>query len=742
MNNQNQFKSALVSIFPNKKSLESFIEDSGYEKTIKSILNFLQSKEVNIRNINELKDYIQKNSIKIEQNINVTFGDILENNSDLNIISSRDLVRRINQLLKQKQIDLPQINASILTRLKHGLPNTSKKRNVLRSLAFWVGYTKPHLINQYNYESLIHICTQYEKLWSENEGCRIAFSLYSRGDTIGNDAVLWLKSELNDYILNNIDFQIYKEKRKIQSLDITTFFVDIPKEISSNEGLHHPRSYVTCTNNAISLSYQISNRWALSKYSSKRRFLAIAMAVGELSNLDVYIRAILNTKLPEDPLIRMTDFAHQCVLINNIRIRFNRTPKEVEMITGEMMNVWWITEFWNTIYWDFIPSLLEDSSLQSEETLVDILWFQDDATNPISITDDKKSSSIFKYYRLPQNTVLGLEIAKTLYYRRKFWEANEIVRIILSFQPHNLIARSLRMSIFWNIGIHSTPFSVAETQFEFSEEDAKYIEDNNIPKDEEYICEFAYGKVAHAITAFRMLRKNNSKKINEQCINLNETQIFDLLDQSEALFKKAIISSPVGHRSLYWLICIPAFKEMLQKNSSLFENKNNKILDKHSLFYKHSERLFKSLGWLRTDYKEELQPIILEKRIMSAIKLQNESLSLRSYSPNISFCCAVIFWDFVPFLTVDFAIKILNFLNKAKNDAQKLLKDNLCIYSMTRFHGEILPAKQFINHIDNAINLVENRAGKIEELEEKDNNEIIENAKDDGTRLCLLNIFN
>ncbi|KPA18235.1 hypothetical protein MHK_001549 [Candidatus Magnetomorum sp. HK-1] len=290
------------------------------------------------------------------------------------------------------------------------------------------------------------------------------------------------------------------------------------------------------------------------------------------------------------------------------------------------------------------------------------------------------------------------------------------------------------MSIFWNIGIHAKTYDIANIQFDYSEEEARYIENKNIPKDEEFICEHAYGLVAHAITLLRMLR------MDKKSTAANKKQVYDLLNKSEILFKKAIIESPIGHRSLYWLICIPALKEILEGDETLFMSNDHCILDKHSIFFKYSERIFTAIGWIRHDISDEKKQTILEKRILSAIKLQNDSLSLRSYSPNILFCCAVIFWDFVPVLTVDLAIKIIKFLRKAKAEAAKILEYNLCIYSMTRFHGEILPASQFIEHVDKAIKIVESRAGTIKELEQKGKNMIIKNAKEDGIRLCLLNI--
>ena len=73
----------------------------------------------------------------------------------------------------------------------------------------------------------------------------------------------------------------------------------------------------------------------------------------------------------------------------------------------------------------------------------------DDAAS--SKSDDE--NAIATFFRYPHNSLLGVEIAKTLYYRKRCSEAAEILRILLSINPGDLVARTLRMMLFRNMAL-------------------------------------------------------------------------------------------------------------------------------------------------------------------------------------------------------------------------------------------------------------------------------------------------
>ncbi len=137
-------------------------------------------------------------------------------------------------------------------------------------------------------------------------------------------------------------------------------YVDFPKE----EEAGAPASYRQCLRSAVSLAHQIAIRWALSKYCTKNRFLSIGIAAGEYASLDNYLLPALNAKLPGDPVIRVTDYVRQCLLINDIRVILCERSNETTLFNGEALTIWWVAALWSTLYFDFVPDLLEDRILQ------------------------------------------------------------------------------------------------------------------------------------------------------------------------------------------------------------------------------------------------------------------------------------------------------------------------------------------------------------------------------------------
>jgi hypothetical protein len=133
---------------------------------------------------------------------------------------------------------------------------------------------------------------------------------------IDHEILDWLRKALKNYIDESISHFSYGRWGKVRAHDITTLYVDFPRE----EEVGDLVSYQHCLRSAVSLAHQIAIRWALSSYCTKNRFLSIAIVVGEYASLDNHLLPLLNAKLPNDPVIRMSDYARQCVLINDIRV--------------------------------------------------------------------------------------------------------------------------------------------------------------------------------------------------------------------------------------------------------------------------------------------------------------------------------------------------------------------------------------------------------------------------------------
>ena len=185
-------------------------------------------------------------------------------------LSLRGITGRINSHIVSERLALPKVTNSMLTRLKKEPADTAYKQNVLRSIAFWLGYQRPEVAADWNFDTLVRLCRDGKQTQNYSEGVRIGFALYSRGDVIDHEILGWLKKALKNYVEQSISHFLYGHWGKVRSHDITTLYIDFPKE----EGGGDPVSYRKCLRSAVDLAHQIAICWALSRYCTKNRFLS------------------------------------------------------------------------------------------------------------------------------------------------------------------------------------------------------------------------------------------------------------------------------------------------------------------------------------------------------------------------------------------------------------------------------------------------------------------------------------
>jgi len=732
---------ALLSMIPDPQSLEEFKQDCAKLKDgdnlYESLLNFVLNHHIiDKKNFGTLSQFIENNQLNLSKPIKKqfpkTFSELIDNTDRLLCVKTVFLLTEQINALADKFDILLNTHRSKFSLLKQTSHITPAKKNTLRALSFWVGYYRSNLINDYNFKNLLVLCKNQEETRKEVEVCRVAFSLHSRGDDINTKMVDWLKGKISSFINENINKHMNKP---VRSDSITSCYVHFSKIQTSKNELINPASYSEYINNAIFLAYQIAIKWFLSTHGSKQIFLSIGIASGDHKNFDNHLKAIVEEKLPDDPVIRLTEYTRQCILMNEIRVVTCNQPKEIEISNREIVNVWWIVGLWNTIYWDYIYDLLNENILPFND-LINLLWNPEDEEIQSEKEEKNAVKIILKY---PHNTLLGLEIAKTLYYRQKYLEANEIIRIILSRDPTNLIARSLRMDIFWNQGILSESYSKSYMYFRNAEEESNYIDEYCSIKDEDYYCECGLIKLAHALTVFRLLRK-----INGSYQNLDETlskeDVINLLRQAELYFEKGMTCSPTGSRSLYLILCTRSFRRLITKNDIFFRTPDIMIIDNYDIFKKTGKELFHLMGWLRDDLSDSKKYSFFHKITEKALLVHSNSNFLTSFIPNALFCYAVLIWDFSPALTPAIIRQVIDWLYEARKISKQLFSDNLCIFSITRFNAEIMKANIFSEHITKVINEIEKRLEKTEVLK-KNHNEWIEDNNDLGElKLCLINI--
>jgi hypothetical protein len=737
-----RIKSGLLAVVPNLKAYESFMEDD--RGVVKLFIRLAKENKLLGQNSDEkaFEIFIKNNALKPHQcnpPAGLRFGTLLEDRTKIKT-SVRGLTDWINELIVdfhfEKMLPTGRVSNVTFSRLQREPANTLIKRNTLRLLSFWFGYKRPHLGSLWNYETLLKLCPSEHKLESDH-GVRMVFDLSSRGDVIEGKTVKWLTNELRECVK---DLSLFRYTR-IQSIHTTSFYLDLPKEESFQTEIDLPRSYGRCIKDAISIAHQITVRWALSPHSSPRRMLTIGIGAGLISDLDLYLQSIIRAQLPMDSVIRMTDYAHLCVLVNDIRATFGELPKEIEMPNGEMTTVWWITGLWNTNFWDLVNALLADPMLQTgPETDVEfrkLLWFQGEKGPQIEREKGQNAITVFMKY--PGNSLLGLEIARTLYFRKRLKAADEILNIILSADLTNLPARTLRMEIYWLLGIEAKTYSIAEFHFRQAEKEAALINETCVTRIEDYFCEYALGKMGKAVTILRLIRKGRGKFEEDGSI-LTREDVFRLLEEAEDLFEMGMTLSSRGHRSNFYLICARSLKRILRADLDLFGDPEKPIMDRQELARKTAVDCFYSLGWMSSEYPLDIQFPVFIKFLINAIDSYKESIFLRTSTPNIKFHFAAILFDFSPILNVGLIKTVLTWLMQSRELAQKHEEDHLYLLSSIRCHKEILPPSTFIEYVDRTAKEVEKRVGTLRELEERDDNEAISLEQLNGLKLFTLNI--
>lgn len=734
--------SALRSVFPTTESYSRFAINGQNSSMLRSFCKFaFKNNVINADDEELLENFVQQNAIGKEEcrppaNINFEiFFDQKESLLELTL-SSRALTDRINDFLMKHHIELPKVSNSMLTRLKKEAADTQHKQNVLRSLAFWIGYQRPNLALRWNFETLCLLCSEGKPSQEHKEGVRIGFALVSRGEVIDHEIISWLKSNLKNYIETSIQKFCYGRWGKVRSHDITTLYVDFPKE----EANLNPGAYRRCLHSALALSHQIALRWALSPHHTQNRFLSIGIAIGEYAQIDKQLYPVLIAKLPGDPVIRLTNYTRQCILINGIRVLCCNQPLESHLFSGETLAIWWVVGFWSTLYFDFIPELLSDPLIGktsfSIKDLYQNLW------SPASreqVTEKLNTHcAISTYFKFPQNAVLGIEIAKTLYYRLRFWEAIEIIRIVLSLNPTNIIARTLRMILLGNLAMHAPSHDLAEDLFAKAHNEALFIQENCSLPTEDFYCAHAGVYLCQAMLVLRHLRSGKSSiegRFNPDEISV---QILDYLDKSESLFAMGEMVSSTGMRSAFLQNFVRVIKAALISNPKIFVDASIPIDASPEIIRKSTLEFQWQTGYDPTRLAVDSDDAIKARMTLNDYLIRKDSIGLSAYKTTFYFSAAVVLWDFLPTRTVENGRMAIKLLHKARALAEELRKSNICLYAFTRAYGEMIPAEEFIRHMTKLIKTIESQAGA--DLDKRDGKEII--SMKDKDRMHLLATLN
>jgi len=717
---------ALLAVFPSIETFQCF-KDSKDNKYFKvDLLNLFikyafRNSLITEETVGAFQTFIKTREIIPENIIDIKkdFDNLIH--KTLQLKSGRQLINKVNQLIKKELIENDDIKVShaTLTRLKEGPPNTPAKRNALRLIAFWIGFNRPDLSFSLNYDTLIKFCPKMRQIKSK-EGVRILFDLKERGEDITEKDITWFRNELRQI---RDDLNISYASIDNLSKSRTKFSIDLHLIKDDNEVISNPRLFARCVRDSIAISHQIANRWTLSEYSSNRKSLIIGVATGIYKHLNYYLDEIINTEISENSVIRMTDFTRLCILTNDIKIIICKKPQISEMTNGEKINIWWITAFWSTIYWDYIPVLLEEKMLpttkQSYKQFKNALYFPDTYRG-----DMNKALSVMHHF--PQDSFLILEIAKVCAFRKMFHEANIILSMILASEPYHIVARTFRMNILLNLALNQSKFSVAELYFNRAINEGIYITNHCVIEDEEFWCEFGLVYLGMAIRTLSILR--NQKEGKNKTVNTHN--FTKLLNDAHNCFEQAANISPlsIGNRTVYWYLNICSIIKVFDKNQCFIDSRDP-IIDNNNIYHEVGTDIFEYIGWIDSDDDD-----FINKKMNTAINIYENSLLQRSYIPNIKLSFAILLFDYSPVMTVGLVRSVLKWLDQAKIDAEKLKQFKIGAVTRSSY---IQSPQNFIKSIDKTS---ESLKRKVHTFLSFDDNYIIDRKKLDGFKIFLENM--
>jgi len=278
---------------------------------------------------------------------------------------------------------------------------------------------------------------------------------------------------------------------------------------------------------------------------------------------------------------------------------------------------------------------------------------------------------------------------------------------------------------------------VAMGLMKMAEKEAIFIRENCAHQSEDFFCEYALVYRARAMLTLRHTRTDKNIAADRKTLSILKQNVFDDLDRSEDLFEQGMTVSPSGIRSSYLFCSVQVLRAILKSDEEIFINPQKAVDADFMTVRKSAEELLDQLGYLRKDLPENLQYEFMAKKMIKKSLIHDDSISLQSYRSTIYFSNAVALWDLLPARTVGTTKFILQTLRKAIDIARLMEKDDVCIYSFTRTYGEIIPAPEFVEHIEKAIVMIEKAAGK--NLYEREDSEVIATSDSLSSHLMTVN---
>ncbi len=577
----------------------------------------------------------------------------------------------------------------LFTRLKKDYHTKSRrKHHALMLLAIWLGIRKPGM--GVNFKTLIGF-PRYLSEMTEDEKTGIMAAFAFTGEGIDTAMIEFLNRELS-VCIRDLNITYLNEKRIHHLATMCTARFPL-KEGSAG----FPSSYAEALHDALALAYQMMVTWQLSPLYTARVHFMIVLDGGVFDTLDVTFKKLLNPNLSADYSIRLSHFVFTAA---------GQAEAKIIMKHLEYPDVWAVEKFWAFPYFKSPPALMpsEKGSKDATDYLpvkADKVPAFRDAVFSGDIKDVPLLATISHY---PPKVLLTLEIANILTLRRYHYEAIQLLSNVLSLDPQNCIARTLRLRNYMFLANAAKDLETAEILYERGIYDGEFVEASSCAEPQFY-GEFGLIYWSRAIKIIRQLRLGHIK----DHIPERQAEVFEYIRNAEHFAKKgtAVALEGLDSRSAFWSLYYAGFRRLLEDNPLLMAVGNEPFIDPKGLYYDAAKPYFRSIGWLV--FKEGEDPYEeVDKRMSAAIGVYLKSISETSFYVNVLYSVSALIWDFSrPEKKKRIIDHVLLLLGIALRKTDELKKRCLGIYSVVLASPLIQSPEEFICCVKRAEQAIE-----------------------------------
>lgn len=596
--------------------------------------------------------------------------------------SIKGLVKELKHLARELGLEEP--NEVLFTRMKQDPHARSiKRRHVFLLLSTWLMIHKPDL--NLSYKSLtLFPGSLSESVVDETNGVLVVFAV--TGESIDAATVEFLNTEL-PVCINDLKLSYLNEKRV--SFLATTCMAKFPV----GGGITgYPATYGQAMRDALSLAYQMAVTWQLSHQHSRRINLIISIDAGDFASCEIHIKDLMSPDLPAEAPIRLSYFACTAAKQADLKVVFRAL---------KYPGVWSADHFWSFPYFKSPPILMPRKPGETGE--MKTLPVTDNAVREfreaLFLKDTKEYGILPRIQEFPPKILASLEVAHVATLRRLHHEAVQLLFYVLSFDPQNPIARTLRMHNYMALTICTQNPDKASLLFNRALHDGQFIEKHCSP-DPEFYAEYALAYWARAIKLMQFMRKG---KLDES-IDKTRSEVMKLLTRAEECTMKGLSASTSGadSRCGYWYLYSLSLRKLLEKDPELMTNINRPVEDSHHVFPQTFENVAEASGWIPPmDSAGRMDEDFPGKRALRSSETFLNSLSSSSQYPHAAFGACCFLWDFSgperKKLMIDY---VLLFLEKIRMKAEDL--NDLCVgtYSAAPTIMEIQSPCEYITCIE------------------------------------------